>query len=56
MIDGGRVLNEKIARSQITGGAVMAIGMTLLEEAVFDPGTDRIANATFGELPRLRQR
>ena len=24
--DGGRVLNEKTARSQITGGAVMAIG------------------------------
>jgi Molybdopterin-binding domain of aldehyde dehydrogenase len=26
VIDGGRVLNEKTARSQIIGGAVMAIG------------------------------
>ena len=49
VIDGGRVLNEKIARSQIIGATVMAIGMTLLEEAVFDPGTGRIANATFGD-------
>ncbi len=48
-IDGGRVLNEKTARSQIIGSTVMAIGMTLLEETVFDPGTGRIANATFGD-------
>jgi xanthine dehydrogenase molybdopterin-binding subunit B len=48
VIDGGRVLNEKTARSQITGAAVTAIGMTMLEETVFDPGTGRIANATFG--------
>jgi hypothetical protein len=51
VIDGGRVLNEKTARSQITGATVMAIGMTLLEETVFDPGTGRIANATFGDYP-----
>ncbi|HWM95931.1 MAG TPA: molybdopterin cofactor-binding domain-containing protein, partial [Streptosporangiaceae bacterium] len=49
VIDGGRVLNEKTARSQIIGATVMAIGMTLLEETVFDPGTGRIANATFGD-------
>src|SRR3954469_23629511 len=48
-VDAGRVLNEKLARSQIIGGAVMAIGMTLLEETVFDPETGRIANATFGD-------
>jgi xanthine dehydrogenase molybdopterin-binding subunit B len=47
--DGGRVLNERTARSQSTGATAMAIGMTLLEETVFDPGTGRIANATFGE-------
>jgi hypothetical protein len=28
---------------------VMAIGMTMMEETVFDPGTGRIANATFGD-------
>ena len=49
VIDGGRVLNEKTARSQIIGSTVMAIGMTMLEETVFDPGTGRIANATFGD-------
>jgi xanthine dehydrogenase YagR molybdenum-binding subunit len=48
-IDGGRVLNEKTARSQIIGAAVNAIGMTMLEETVFDPGTGRIANATFAD-------
>ena len=35
-IDAGRILNEKLARSQMIGGAVMGIGMTMLEETVFD--------------------
>jgi len=48
-VDAGRILNEKLARSQIIGGAVMGIGMTLLEETVFDPETGRIANATFAD-------
>ena len=48
-VDAGRILNQKLARSQIIGGAVMGIGMTLLEETVFDPETGRIANATFGD-------
>jgi xanthine dehydrogenase YagR molybdenum-binding subunit len=48
-VDAGRVLNEKLARSQMLGGAVMGIGMTMLEETVFDPGTGRIVNATFGD-------
>jgi xanthine dehydrogenase YagR molybdenum-binding subunit len=48
-VDAGRVLNHKLARSQIIGGAVMGIGMTMLEEVVFDPDTGRIANATFGD-------
>jgi xanthine dehydrogenase YagR molybdenum-binding subunit len=48
-VDAGRILNEKLARNQISGGAVMAIGMTLLEETVFDHETGRIANATFGD-------
>jgi CO/xanthine dehydrogenase Mo-binding subunit len=49
VIDAGRILNEKLARSQIIGATVMGIGMTLLEETVFDPTTGRIANATFGD-------
>jgi CO/xanthine dehydrogenase Mo-binding subunit len=48
-IDGGRILNEKTASSQIIGGTVGGIGMALLEETVSDPGTGRIANATFGD-------
>jgi xanthine dehydrogenase YagR molybdenum-binding subunit len=48
-VDAGRILNEKLARSQMIGGAVMGIGMTMLEETVFDPETGRIANATFGD-------
>jgi CO/xanthine dehydrogenase Mo-binding subunit len=48
-VDAGRILNEKLARSQIIGGAVMGIGMTMLEETVFDPETGRITNATFGD-------
>jgi xanthine dehydrogenase YagR molybdenum-binding subunit len=48
-VDAGRILNEKLARSQIIGGAVQAIGTTLLEETVFDRETGRIANATFGD-------
>ena len=48
-VDAGRILNHKLARSQIIGGAIMGIGMTMLEENVFDPDTGRIANATFGD-------
>jgi CO/xanthine dehydrogenase Mo-binding subunit len=48
-VDAGRILNEKLARSQIIGGTVMGIGMTMLEETVFDAETGRIANATFGD-------
>lgn len=48
-LDAGRILNEKLARSQMIGGAVMGIGMTMLEETVFDDETGRIANATFGD-------
>ena len=47
-IDGGRILNEKTARSQVTGATVMGIGMTTHEETVFDP-SGRIANASFGD-------
>jgi CO/xanthine dehydrogenase Mo-binding subunit len=47
-VDAGRILNRKLARSQVIGGVVMAIGMTLLEETAYDP-TGRIANATFAD-------
>ena len=49
VIDGGRILNEKTARSQIIGGAIGGIGMALFEDTLTDPTTGRIANATFGD-------
>jgi CO/xanthine dehydrogenase Mo-binding subunit len=49
VVDGGRILNEKTARSQILGGTVMGIGMALFEDTVYDADTGRIANATFGD-------
>jgi xanthine dehydrogenase YagR molybdenum-binding subunit len=48
-VDGGRILNEKLARSQIIGGTVGGIGQALFEEAITDAETGRIANATFGD-------
>ena len=47
-VDGGRILNEKTARSQIIGGVAGGIGMALLEENVSDH-TGRIVNASFGD-------
>ncbi|MFD1659020.1 xanthine dehydrogenase family protein molybdopterin-binding subunit [Streptomyces caeni] len=49
VIDGGRILNEKTARSQIVGGTVGGIGMALFEETVTDAPSGRIANGTFGD-------
>jgi xanthine dehydrogenase YagR molybdenum-binding subunit len=48
-IDAGRVVNEKLARSQIIGGTVGGIGMALLEDTIRDPDSGRIANATLGD-------
>jgi xanthine dehydrogenase YagR molybdenum-binding subunit len=48
-IDGGRILNEKTATSQIIGGTVGGIGQAMFEETATDAGTGRIANATFGD-------
>ncbi len=39
VMDCGRVINAKTARSQILGGVVMGIGMALEEETVLDPAT-----------------
>jgi xanthine dehydrogenase YagR molybdenum-binding subunit len=39
VMDCGRVMNAKTARSQIMGGVVMGIGMALEEETVLDPAT-----------------
>jgi CO/xanthine dehydrogenase Mo-binding subunit len=49
VIDGGRILNEKLARSQVIGGTVGGIGQAIFEETITDAGTGRIANPTFGD-------
>jgi xanthine dehydrogenase YagR molybdenum-binding subunit len=49
VVDGGRILNAKLARSQIIGGVVGGIGQAILEETITDADTGRIANATFGD-------
>jgi xanthine dehydrogenase YagR molybdenum-binding subunit len=47
--DGGRIVNEKLARSQLIGGTVGGIGMATLEETATDPGSGRVANATLSD-------
>jgi len=46
---GGRIMNEKTALSQMTGGVVGGIGMALTEETVMDHRMGRIVNANLGE-------
>jgi xanthine dehydrogenase YagR molybdenum-binding subunit len=45
----GRILNPKIARSQILGGVVWGIGMALQEETLVDHTLGRFVNANLGE-------
>ncbi len=47
--DGGRILNEKTARSQFLGGIVWGISMALFEKTQYDARTARIMNATLSE-------
>lgn len=43
-IDAGKIVNDKIARSQVIGGVVGGIGMALMEEAVIDHRFGKIVN------------
>ena len=43
--DAGRVINPRLARSQVHGGFLQGMGMALLEERVLDPRTGRMLNA-----------
>ena len=55
VVDGGRILNEKLARSQIIGGTVGGIGHAIFEETINDGhGPDR--ECDLRRLPRARQR
>jgi xanthine dehydrogenase YagR molybdenum-binding subunit len=47
--DSGRILSPKTARSQVIGGAIMGIGMALMEEAIIDDRFGRIINSNFAD-------
>lgn len=47
--DGGRILNEKTARSQMLGGVVWGISMALFEHTRYDERLARIMNANLSE-------
>ncbi|MEO7070410.1 MAG: xanthine dehydrogenase family protein molybdopterin-binding subunit [Nostocoides sp.] len=49
VFDIGRVVNPKLAGSQLRGGIVMGIGMALGEETIIDPRTGRIMNPSLAE-------
>lgn len=44
VVDAGRIVNQKTARSQIIGGVIFGIGHALSEGARVEPATGRIAN------------
>jgi xanthine dehydrogenase YagR molybdenum-binding subunit len=46
---GGRILNEKTARSQYYGGVIQGIGMALLEETHLDKRIGSYTNVNFAE-------
>jgi xanthine dehydrogenase YagR molybdenum-binding subunit len=49
VIDGGRILNPRLGRSQILGGVTMGIGMALMEHTVYDPRTGRPVTDNFAD-------
>jgi xanthine dehydrogenase YagR molybdenum-binding subunit len=49
VFDVGRVINERLARSQFIGAMTMGIGMALLEQTLLDPRTARVMNANLAD-------
>jgi xanthine dehydrogenase YagR molybdenum-binding subunit len=47
--DAGRMINPKLARSQIMGGLIFAISIALFEGTVPDQATGRVVNANLAE-------
>jgi xanthine dehydrogenase YagR molybdenum-binding subunit len=45
----GRIMNPKLARSQLVGGLVFGIGMALHEKAVIDPRSGLVVNRTLAD-------
>ena len=49
VMDCGRVLNRRLARSQVEGGVIFGIGMALLEKTVYDSRLGSPVNANLAE-------
>ncbi|MGA8655830.1 MAG: xanthine dehydrogenase family protein molybdopterin-binding subunit [Chthoniobacterales bacterium] len=49
VIDIGKVVSLKTARSQVMGGVIFGLGMALLESTHFDEQTGRVANANIAD-------
>jgi xanthine dehydrogenase YagR molybdenum-binding subunit len=49
VFDIGRVMNMKLAESQMRGGIVMGLGMALMEETALDKNLGRIVNRDLAE-------
>jgi xanthine dehydrogenase YagR molybdenum-binding subunit len=49
VIDIGKVVSLKTARSQVMGGVIFGLGMALLESTHFDETTGRVANANLAD-------
>ncbi len=49
VMDCGRIVNAKTARSQVLGGVVMGIGMALEEETIYDPKVGLPTNRNLAE-------
>jgi xanthine dehydrogenase YagR molybdenum-binding subunit len=47
----GRVINPKTARSQVLGGVTMGIGQALMEETIYDPKTGRPVTDNLADYP-----
>jgi len=48
-VDGGRIINQITARSQIIGGVVWGIGMALMEEGIIDHRYGKYVNSNLGD-------
>ncbi|WP_036968861.1 xanthine dehydrogenase family protein molybdopterin-binding subunit [Promicromonospora kroppenstedtii] len=49
VVDAGRVVNARAARSQLVGGVIMGIGHALLEHNPVEPGTGRLAASNLAD-------
>ncbi|UWZ83680.1 xanthine dehydrogenase family protein molybdopterin-binding subunit [Occallatibacter riparius] len=49
VFDCGKIINMGPAKNQILGAAIMGLGMSLLEETVYDPRTGQPINGSFAD-------